>query len=57
LLLAGLLRPRLGESYVNPLYPAGATGVPPAAYVTDIKALDRGLSDIDHPNVFSFSYV
>ena len=46
-----------GESYVYPLYPAGATGVPAAAYVSDIKALDRGLSDIDHPNVISVSYV
>ena len=25
--------------------------------VPDIKALDRGISDIDHPHVFSFSYV
>jgi hypothetical protein len=32
-------------------------GVPAAAYVPDIKALDRGLSDIDHPNVISISYV
>ena len=46
-----------GESYVYPLYPADATGIPAAARVTDIKALDRGLSDIDHPHVFSFSYV
>jgi hypothetical protein len=46
-----------GESYVYPLYPSGATGIPAAAMVTDIKALDRGISDIDHPNVMSFSYV
>lgn len=45
-----------GESYVYPLYPAGATGIPAAAYVSDVKALDRGLSDIDHPLVFSLSY-
>jgi hypothetical protein len=47
----------VGESYVYPLYPANATGIPAAARVADIKALDRGLSDIDHPNVFSASYV
>ena len=46
-----------GASYVYPLYPAGATGIPAAAYVTDIKALDRGLSDIDHPHAISISYV
>jgi len=46
-----------GESYVYPLYPANAVGIPAAARVADIKALDRGLSDIDHPNVFSASYV
>lgn len=46
-----------GESYVYPLYPTNATNVPAAAYVSDIKALDRGPSDIDHPNVFSASYV
>ena len=46
-----------GESYVYPLYPANAVGVPAAAYVSDIKALDRGRSDIDHPNVLSLSYV
>jgi Carboxypeptidase regulatory-like domain len=46
-----------GMSYVYPLYPAGATGIPAAAIVPDIKALDRGNSDIDHPNVFSASYV
>jgi len=46
-----------GESYVFPLYPTSATGIPAAAYVTDIKALDRGLSDIDHPSAISVSYV
>ena len=46
-----------GASYVYPLYPTGATGVPAAAIVNDIKALDRGLSDIDHPHVISVSYV
>jgi hypothetical protein len=46
-----------GESYVYPLYPQGAAGVPAAAYVSDIKALDRGLSDIDHPIAITVSYV
>jgi hypothetical protein len=46
-----------GESYVYPLYPQGATGIPAAAYPSDIKALDRGLSDIDHPIAISISYV
>jgi hypothetical protein len=46
-----------GESYVYPLYPSNATGVPAAAMVSDIKALDRGISDIDHPSVVSISYV
>ena len=46
-----------GMSYVYPLYPADATGVPAAARVNDIKALDRGNSEIDHPNVLSVSYV
>ena len=46
-----------GESYVYPLYPSNAVGIPSAAYVPDIKALDRGVSDIDHPNVISASYV
>jgi hypothetical protein len=45
-----------GESYVYPLYPSNATNIPAAAIVPDIKALDRGLSDIDHPQVFSISY-
>ena len=46
-----------GESYVYPLYPADATGISSAAYATDIKALDRGRSDLDHPQVVSISYV
>jgi len=46
-----------GESYVYPLYPSNATNVPAAAIVQDIKALDRGASDIDKPNAISFSYV
>jgi len=46
-----------GESYVYPLYPANATNIPAAAYVPDIKALDRGLSDLDHTHVLSLSYV
>lgn len=46
-----------GESYVYPLYPQNATGIPAAAYVADIGALDRGLSDIDHPILISISYV
>jgi hypothetical protein len=46
-----------GESYVYPLYPQGATGIPAAAYVSDIGALDRGLSDIDHPILVSISYM
>jgi hypothetical protein len=46
-----------GESYVYPLYPANAVNLPTGAQVSDIKALDRGLSDIDHPQVFSLSYV
>jgi hypothetical protein len=46
-----------GESYVYPLYPSNATNIPAAAYVSDIKALDRGLSDLDHTNVISASYV
>jgi hypothetical protein len=45
-----------GESYVYPLYPSNATNIPTAALVPDIKALDRGLSDIDHPQAFSVSY-
>jgi hypothetical protein len=46
-----------GESYVYPQYPQGATGIPAAAYVADIGALDRGRSDIDHPILISISYV
>jgi hypothetical protein len=46
-----------GESYVYPLYPTNAVGIPAAAYVPDIKALDRGRSDIDHPIALSISYV
>ena len=46
-----------GESYVYPLYPVGATGIPAAAYFGDIKALDRGRSDIDKPNAISVSYM
>jgi hypothetical protein len=46
-----------GESYVYPIYPSNATNVPAAAIVSDVKALDRGISDIDHPGVFSLSYV
>ena len=46
-----------GESYVYPDYPQGASDIPAAAYVSDIKALDRGLSDIDHPIAVSVSYV
>jgi hypothetical protein len=46
-----------GESYVYPLYPSNAVGIPAAAYVPDIKALDRGISDIDHPQAVSISYV
>ncbi len=46
-----------GASYVYPSYPTGAPGIPSAAYVSDIKALDRGLSDIDKPNAISLSYV
>lgn len=44
-------------SYVYPIYPSSATNIPSAAYVTDVKALDRGLSEFDHPHVFSASYV
>jgi hypothetical protein len=46
-----------GESYVYPLYPSNATGIPAAAIVPDIKALDRGYSDLDHPSALSISYV
>jgi hypothetical protein len=46
-----------GESYVYPVYPQNATGIPAAAYSADPGALDRGLSDIDHPFLVSLSYV
>jgi hypothetical protein len=46
-----------GESYVYPLYPSNAVNIPAAAVVPDIKALDRGVSDIDHPQALSLSYV
>ena len=46
-----------GESYVYPVYPAGAQNMPAGEYVADYKALDRGISDIDHPQVISASYV
>jgi hypothetical protein len=46
-----------GESYVYPVYPSNAVNIPAAAIVPDIKALDRGVSDIDHPQVLSLSYV
>jgi hypothetical protein len=39
------------------MYPLNATGIPGAAYSTDIGALDRGPSDIDHPVLVSISYV
>jgi hypothetical protein len=45
-----------GESYVFPVYPSNVSNFPAGAAVADIKALDRGLSDIDHPQVFSVSY-
>jgi hypothetical protein len=45
------------QSYVYPLYPANATGIPATSYVSDIKALDRGLSDIDHTHVVSASSI
>ncbi len=45
------------QSYVYPIYPANATGIPAAALVTNIKALDTGNSMIDHPLIVSLSYV
>lgn len=45
------------QSYVYPLYPANATGIPASARVQNIKALDTGNSQIDHPIIFSLSYV
>ena len=38
------------------MYPANAINVPAVARVADIKALDRGISDIDKPHAISFSY-
>jgi hypothetical protein len=54
-----------GASYVYPLYPKNMTipasvlaNAPYAGWqISDIKHLDRGRSDIDHPHVISFSYV
>jgi hypothetical protein len=46
-----------GASYVYPLYPSNVTGLPAGAAVADIKALDRGRSDIDKPFAISGSYV
>ena len=50
-----------GASYVYPLYPSNMTlptGAPAGASwrPADIKALDHGTSDIDHPHAISFSY-
>ena len=45
------------QSYVYPLYPANATGIPDAARVSNIKALDTGNAQIDHPIIFNVSYV
>jgi len=42
-----------GGLYALPVYPAGVSTWQP----TDFKALDRGLSDEDHPHVVSISYV
>ncbi len=42
-----------GQSYVYPLYPAGASSWNPV----NIKALDHGRSEFDHPQVLSVSYV
>ena len=47
-----------GESYVYPLYPANMANAPAGAYAfPDIKALDRGYSDLNHPQAFSLSYI
>jgi len=54
-----------GASYVYPLYPKNMTipsslltNAPNAVWTPpDIKALDRGRSDIDHPHAISVSYV
>jgi Carboxypeptidase regulatory-like domain len=45
------------QSYVYPIYPANATGIPAAAQVQNVKALDTGNSQIDHPIIISLSYV
>jgi hypothetical protein len=45
------------QSYVYPLYPKNAVGIPAAARVQNIKALDTGNAAIDHPFVFNVSYV
>lgn len=42
-----------GGLYALPVYPSGVSTWNP----TDFKALDRGLSDEDHPHVISVSYV
>jgi hypothetical protein len=42
-----------GQSYVYPLYPKGASSWNPV----NIKALDYGRSEFDHPQVLSVSYV
>jgi hypothetical protein len=54
-----------GASYVYPVYPANVTipssvltNAPNAGWrPADYKALDRGRSDLDHPQVISYSYV
>lgn len=47
-----------GESYVYPLYPANMANAPTGAYAfPDIKALDRGYSDLNHPQALSVSYI
>jgi len=46
----------VGESYVYPLYPSGASNMPAGAYPTNIKALDHGVSDLNHSHVISVSY-
>lgn len=45
------------QSYVYPIYPADATGIPAAARAPNVKALDTGNSQIDHPIIISLSYV
>lgn len=45
------------QSYVYPIYPKNAVGIPAAARVTNVKALDTGNSQMDHPIIFSLSYV